>query len=207
MVLQPFNIAWSTPWLAVTTIVPTITVGSAAETRSNAGAYSVEGRTCADLHQYRGESHHQGESELGPFAGTSSSHYLNHQLSYRRNSVMRTTISALIFALVGLTSHLAVANDGFAASGNATVGQRQPKVFRVQPTMESVREGLALKRVLTPIPWRLRAAQQHAYSSSDAIAPIRSLFFPGAPGRLCWRRCVVSSCAQGRDLSGPGKTA
>ena len=41
----------------------------------------------------------------------------------------------------GLTPHLAVADDGFAVSGDATVGQRQPTVFRVQPTMESVRQG------------------------------------------------------------------
>jgi hypothetical protein len=44
---------------------------------------------------------------------------------------MKAMISALVFALVGLTPHLAVANEGFAASGDATVGQRQPKVFRV----------------------------------------------------------------------------
>ena len=63
---------------------------------------------------------------------------------------MRAMVSALVFALVGLTSLVAVANDGSAASGDATVGQRQPKVFRVQPTLESVREGLAMKAPPSP---------------------------------------------------------
>ena len=55
-----------------------------------------------------------------------------------------------VFALVGLTSHLAVANDGFAASGDAAVGPRQPSVFRVQPTMESVREWAGLEETAFP---------------------------------------------------------
>jgi hypothetical protein len=63
-----------------------------------------------------------------------------------------------VFALVGLTSHLAVANDGFAASGDAAVGPRPPKVFRVQPTMESVREGLALKGPPSPAEMGLKNA-------------------------------------------------
>jgi hypothetical protein len=75
---------------------------------------------------------------------------------------MRTTISALIFALVGLTSHLAVADDGFATSGDATVGQRQPTAFRVQPTIESVREGLALKGPPSPAEMGLKNAIQRS---------------------------------------------
>ena len=71
---------------------------------------------------------------------------------------MRAMISALVFALVGLTSHLAVANDGFAAPGDATVGQRQPTVFRVQPTIESVRDGLALKGPPSPAEMGLKNA-------------------------------------------------
>jgi hypothetical protein len=39
----------------------------------------------------------------------------------------------------------AAANDRVTASDEATVGQRLPTVFRVQPTLESVRVGLALK--------------------------------------------------------------
>jgi hypothetical protein len=67
-------------------------------------------------------------------------------------------VSALVFALVGLTPHLAVANDGFAVSGDATLGQRQPTVFRVQPTMESVRQGLALKGPPSPAEMGLKNA-------------------------------------------------
>ena len=71
---------------------------------------------------------------------------------------MRAMVSALVFALVGLTSLVAVANDGSAASGDATVGQRQPKVFRVQPTLESVREGLAMKGPPSPAEMGLKNA-------------------------------------------------
>jgi hypothetical protein len=67
-------------------------------------------------------------------------------------------VSALVFALTGLTSLVAVANAGSAASGGATVGQRQPKVFRVQPTLESVREGLAMKGPPSPAEMGLKNA-------------------------------------------------
>jgi hypothetical protein len=58
---------------------------------------------------------------------------------------MRATILAAVLALTGLAPNLAVAKDGVPASDDATVGQHQPTLFRVQPTIESVREGLALR--------------------------------------------------------------
>jgi hypothetical protein len=39
----------------------------------------------------------------------------------------------------------AATNDRVTQSNEATVGQRQPTIFRVQPTLESVRVGLELK--------------------------------------------------------------
>jgi hypothetical protein len=58
---------------------------------------------------------------------------------------MRPIISAAVLALVMLAAH-----DGLATSDEARVGQGQPTVFRVQPTIESVREGLALKGAPSP---------------------------------------------------------
>ena len=58
---------------------------------------------------------------------------------------MRATILAAVLVLTGLAPNLAVAKDEVPALDDATVGQHQPKLFRVQPTIESVREGLALR--------------------------------------------------------------
>jgi hypothetical protein len=58
---------------------------------------------------------------------------------------MRATILAAVLVLIGLAPNLAVAKDEVPAFDDATVGQHQPKLFRVQPTIESVREGLALR--------------------------------------------------------------
>ena len=58
---------------------------------------------------------------------------------------MRATILAAVLVLTGLAPNLAVAKDGVPASDDAAVGQHQLMPFRVQPTIESVREGLALR--------------------------------------------------------------
>ena len=52
----------------------------------------------------------------------------------------------------------AATNDRVTASDQATVGQRQPTLFRVQPTVESVREGLALKGPYSPAELGLKNA-------------------------------------------------
>jgi hypothetical protein len=61
-------------------------------------------------------------------------------------------------AVAGLAPYLAVAKDQAAASDEATVGLRQPTLFRVQPTIESVREGLALKGSPSPAELGLKNA-------------------------------------------------
>ena len=63
---------------------------------------------------------------------------------------MRATILAAVLVLTGLAPNLAVAKDEAPASDDVTVGQHQPKPFRVQPTIESVREGLALRGPPSP---------------------------------------------------------
>jgi hypothetical protein len=58
---------------------------------------------------------------------------------------MRAIMLAAVLVVTGLPPNLAVAKDEVPASDEATVGQHQPTLFRVQPTPESVREGLALR--------------------------------------------------------------
>ena len=58
---------------------------------------------------------------------------------------MRTMTLAAVLVITGLAPNLALAKDGVAAPDEATVGQHQPTLFRVQPTIESVREALALR--------------------------------------------------------------
>jgi hypothetical protein len=74
------------------------------------------------------------------------------------NSAMRAMILAAILGCVGLAPYSAVAADALARSDDATIGQRQPSLFRVQPTVESVREGLALKGPHSPAELGLKNA-------------------------------------------------
>lgn len=62
---------------------------------------------------------------------------------------MRVIVSAAILALV-LASQHAVAQQQVPASQEAAMEQRQPAAFRVQPTLESVEQGLALRGPPTP---------------------------------------------------------
>jgi hypothetical protein len=62
---------------------------------------------------------------------------------------MRAIVSAAILAL-SLASQHAVAQQPVAASEEAAMAQRQPAAFRVQPTLESVEQGLALRGPPTP---------------------------------------------------------
>jgi hypothetical protein len=57
---------------------------------------------------------------------------------------MRAILLATVLAVAGLTPHPGVAKDQGVAPDEATVGLHQPTVFRVQPTLESVREGRAV---------------------------------------------------------------
>ena len=64
----------------------------------------------------------------------------------------------------------AATNDRVTASDQATVGQRQPTLFRVQPTVESVREGLALKGPYSPAELGLKnAIERSANELHDKI--------------------------------------
>jgi hypothetical protein len=67
-------------------------------------------------------------------------------------------MKAMILAAVLVVPHLAAAKEGITTSDEATVGQRQPTVFRVQPTLESVREGLALRGPPSPAELGLKNA-------------------------------------------------
>jgi hypothetical protein len=69
---------------------------------------------------------------------------------------MRTIILAAVIVVTGLAPNLALAKDG--APDEATVGQHQPTLFRVQPTIESVREGLALRGPPSPAELGLKYA-------------------------------------------------
>ena len=71
---------------------------------------------------------------------------------------MRTMILAAVLVFTGLAPNLALAKDGVAAPDEATVGQHQPTLFRVQPTIESVREGLALRGPPSPAELGLKYA-------------------------------------------------
>jgi hypothetical protein len=73
------------------------------------------------------------------------------------NSAMRAMILAAILGCVGLAPYSAVAADALARSDDA-IGQRQPTLFRVQPTVESVREGLALRGPHSPAELGLKNA-------------------------------------------------
>jgi hypothetical protein len=86
------------------------------------------------------------------------------------NSAMRAIISAAVLAFVGLAPHSAVAIDGFVRADDVTIGQRQPSLFRVQPTVESVREGLALKGPPSPAELGLKnAIERSANEFHDKI--------------------------------------
>ena len=69
---------------------------------------------------------------------------------------MRTMILAAVLAITGLAPNLALAKDG--SPDEATVGQHQPTLFRVQPTIESVREGLAMRGPPSPAELGLKNA-------------------------------------------------
>ena len=58
---------------------------------------------------------------------------------------MKAILLAAVLAAAGLAAHPGVAKDQGVAPDEAAVGLHQPTVFRVQPTLESVREGLALR--------------------------------------------------------------
>ena len=73
------------------------------------------------------------------------------------NSAMRAMILVAILACVGLAPYSAGA-DSLAKSDDATIDQRQPTLFRVQPTVESVREGLAMKGPYSPAELGLKNA-------------------------------------------------
>jgi hypothetical protein len=83
---------------------------------------------------------------------------------------MRSAILAAALALAGLAPHLAAAKDGAAAVDEATVGMREPTLFRVQPTIESVRDGLALKGPPTAAELGLRnAIERSAHDLRDKM--------------------------------------
>jgi hypothetical protein len=83
---------------------------------------------------------------------------------------MRVIILTAALALAGLAPHLAAAKDGAAAADEATVGMRQPTPFRVQPTIESVREGLALKGPPSPAELGLKnAIERSAHDLRDKM--------------------------------------
>jgi hypothetical protein len=67
-------------------------------------------------------------------------------------------ILAAVLVVTGLAPNLVVAKEGGPASDDATVGQHQPTLFRVQPTTESVREGLALRGPPSPAELGLKNA-------------------------------------------------
>ena len=71
---------------------------------------------------------------------------------------MRAMILVAILGSVGLAPSSAVAADALAKSDDATIGHRQPTLFRVQPTVESVREGLALRGPHSPAELGLKNA-------------------------------------------------
>jgi hypothetical protein len=69
-----------------------------------------------------------------------------------------TIMAAAVLSAIGLASPPGIAEEGGAAPDNTMVGQRQPMIFRVQPTPESVREGLALKGPPSPADLGLKNA-------------------------------------------------
>ena len=72
---------------------------------------------------------------------------------------MRAMILAAVLGCVGLAPYSVVAAaEALARSDDATIGQRQPTLFRVQPTVESVREGLALRGPHSPAELGLKNA-------------------------------------------------
>jgi hypothetical protein len=83
---------------------------------------------------------------------------------------MRAIVFTAVLAVAGLASHLVVAKDGCAASDEATVGLRPPTLFRVQPTIESVREGLASKGPPSPAELGLKnAIERSAHDLHDKM--------------------------------------
>ena len=71
---------------------------------------------------------------------------------------MRAMILAAVLVVTGVALNLAVAKDEVPTSDETTVGQHQPTLFRVQPTPESVREGLALRGPPSPAELGLKNA-------------------------------------------------
>ena len=83
---------------------------------------------------------------------------------------MRAMILAAILGCIGLAPYSAVAAEALARSDDATIGQRQPTLFRVQPTVESVGEGLALKGPYSPAELGLKnAIERSANELHDKI--------------------------------------
>jgi hypothetical protein len=74
------------------------------------------------------------------------------------NRRLTTIIAAAILAAAGLAPHLSVAKDGLTTADDTMVGQRHQTAFRVQPTIESVRDGLALKGPPSPAELGLKNA-------------------------------------------------
>ena len=71
---------------------------------------------------------------------------------------MKAMTLAAILGYAGLAPYSSIAAEALARSDDATIGQRQPTLFRVQPTVESVREGLALRGPHSPAELGLKNA-------------------------------------------------
>ena len=72
-------------------------------------------------------------------------------------------IATAILVVAGIVPRLGIAKDGFTAPDDA-IGQRHQTAFRVQPTIESVRDGLALKGPPSPAELGLKNAIERSAS-------------------------------------------
>jgi hypothetical protein len=81
-------------------------------------------------------------------------------ISRRLTAIM----AAVILVAAGIAPHLGIAKDVLAAPDDTMVGQRHQTAFRVQPTIESVRDGLALKGPPSPAELGLKNAIERSAS-------------------------------------------